>query len=84
MCTESHHLGSVPSPAIWPETVGPPADPVTLNPVDAVALTTLVDNSTDLLLPDQGPVRRHGLLSATEARPVGDQCARHRRNVRHP
>ena len=67
MCTESHHLGSVPAPAIWPETVGPPADPITLNPVDAVALTTLVDNSTDLLLPDQGPVHRHGLLSATEA-----------------
>ena len=67
MCTEPHYPGSVPSPAIWPETVGPPADPITLNPVDAVALTTLVDNSTDLLLADQGPVHRHGLLSATRA-----------------
>ena len=67
MCTEPHYPGSVPSPAIWPETVGPPADPITLNPVDAVALTTLVDNSTDLLLADQGPVHRHGLLSATGA-----------------
>jgi hypothetical protein len=60
MCTEPHHhSGSVPAPAIWPETVGPPADPITLNPLDAVALTTLVDNSTDLLLVDQWPVRRH-------------------------
>ena len=67
MCTEPHHPGAVAVSAIRPESAVAPADPVTLTPVDAVALTTLVDNSTDLLLPDQGPVHRHGLLAATGA-----------------
>jgi 7,8-dihydropterin-6-yl-methyl-4-(beta-D-ribofuranosyl)aminobenzene 5'-phosphate synthase len=57
----------VASSAIRPEPTAPLADPVRLTPVDAVTLTTLVDNSTDLLLADQGPVRRHGLLSAASA-----------------
>jgi 7,8-dihydropterin-6-yl-methyl-4-(beta-D-ribofuranosyl)aminobenzene 5'-phosphate synthase len=68
MCTEPHlHSGAVSSPAILPEPVVAPSDPVTLAPVDAVTLTTLVDNSTDLLLADQGPVHRHGLLAAATA-----------------
>ena len=68
MCTEPHHHpGAVASSAIRPEPAVAPADPVKLTPVDAITLTTLVDNSTDLLLPDQGPVRRHGLLAATGA-----------------
>lgn len=29
-----------------------------LEPVDSVVLTTLMDNATDLLMPDQGPARR--------------------------
>lgn len=37
------------------------------SPFDAVILTTLVDNSSDLLLADQGPVRRAGLLGAASA-----------------
>ena len=75
MCTEPHiHPGGVIASAIRPEHAGAPADPITLNPVDAVTLTTLVDNSTDLLLPDQGPVHRHGLLAAATAQ---------RRNLRH-
>ncbi len=65
MCYEPHHHpGAVASPAIRPEPSAAPADPVSLAPVDAVTLTTLVDNSTDLLLVDQGPVHRYGLLSA--------------------
>jgi 7,8-dihydropterin-6-yl-methyl-4-(beta-D-ribofuranosyl)aminobenzene 5'-phosphate synthase len=68
MCTEPHlHPDSAVSAAIRPEPVFALSDPVTLTPVDAVTLTTLVDNSTDLLLPDQGPVHRHGLLAAGAA-----------------
>jgi hypothetical protein len=67
MCTEPDHPGAVAAWAIRPESAVAPADPVTLVPVDAVTLTTLVDNSTDLLLADQGPVHRHGLLAATGA-----------------
>jgi 7,8-dihydropterin-6-yl-methyl-4-(beta-D-ribofuranosyl)aminobenzene 5'-phosphate synthase len=68
MCTEPHHhAGAAASWGIRPEPAEPPADPITLAPVDAVTLTTLVDNSTDLLLPDQGPVRRQGLLAAAAA-----------------
>ncbi len=40
---------------------------IRLQPVDAVTLTTLVDNQTDLLLPDQGPVKRTGLFAAATA-----------------
>jgi 7,8-dihydropterin-6-yl-methyl-4-(beta-D-ribofuranosyl)aminobenzene 5'-phosphate synthase len=68
MCYEPHHHpGAVAHSAIRPEPSAALADPVTLTPVDAVTLTTLVDNSTDLLLVDQGPVHRHGLLSAAGA-----------------
>lgn len=38
-----------------------------LVPVDAVTVTTLVDNNSDLLLADQGPVTRAGLLGAAAA-----------------
>ena len=34
-----------------------------LEPVDAVRLTTLVDNVSDMLLLDQGPAKRFGVLS---------------------
>jgi len=34
---------------------------VPLEPVDSVAITTLVDNTADLLLPDQGPAKRPAL-----------------------
>ncbi|HEX9176173.1 MBL fold metallo-hydrolase [Mycobacterium sp.] len=68
MCTEPHlHPGAAVSSTIRPEPAVALADPVTLMPVDAVTLTTLVDNSTDLLLADHGPVRRHGLLAAAAA-----------------
>ena len=68
MCTEPgypHNQAAdlVPRPELDVEL----PDPVALAPVDAVALTTLVDNSTDLLLADQGPVKRAGLLAAPSA-----------------
>jgi 7,8-dihydropterin-6-yl-methyl-4-(beta-D-ribofuranosyl)aminobenzene 5'-phosphate synthase len=68
MCTEPpHHPGVVAPTFIRPEPIAALTDPVTLAPVDAITLTTLVDNTTDLLLTDQGPVHRHGLLAATSA-----------------
>ncbi len=33
-------------------------EPITLEPVDSVTVTTLVDNVTDMLLVDQGPAKR--------------------------
>lgn len=63
MCYEpDHRFVAVPSTVIEP--YGDLTDPITLAPVDAVTLTTLVDNNTDLLLTDQGPVHRYSLLSA--------------------
>ena len=39
---------------------GPEVERITLEPVDGVRVTTLVDNSSDILLPDEGLVRRWG------------------------
>ncbi len=68
MCYEpSVHPSDAAFSAISPEPAEALADPVALTPVDAVTLTTLVDNSSDLLLTDQGPVHRHGLFAAAAA-----------------
>jgi 7,8-dihydropterin-6-yl-methyl-4-(beta-D-ribofuranosyl)aminobenzene 5'-phosphate synthase len=40
-------------------------EPVRIEPVDAVMLTSLVDNVSDLLLLDEGPARRAGVLSSS-------------------
>jgi 7,8-dihydropterin-6-yl-methyl-4-(beta-D-ribofuranosyl)aminobenzene 5'-phosphate synthase len=37
-----------------------PAVTIRLEPVDSVVVTTLIDNVTDVLMPDQGPARRAG------------------------
>jgi 7,8-dihydropterin-6-yl-methyl-4-(beta-D-ribofuranosyl)aminobenzene 5'-phosphate synthase len=37
---------------------------ISLDPVDAVTVTTLIDNVTDLLLPDEGPAKRYPLARA--------------------
>ena len=39
-------------------------EPIALEPVDALTVTTLVDNTTDLLLRDEGPARRAPMDSA--------------------
>jgi 7,8-dihydropterin-6-yl-methyl-4-(beta-D-ribofuranosyl)aminobenzene 5'-phosphate synthase len=39
-------------------------EPIGLEPVDAVYLTTLVDKLSDMLLLDQGPAKRAGVISA--------------------
>ena len=36
---------------------------INLEPVDSVVVTTLMDNVSDMLMPDQGPARRAGLGS---------------------
>jgi 7,8-dihydropterin-6-yl-methyl-4-(beta-D-ribofuranosyl)aminobenzene 5'-phosphate synthase len=38
-------------------------EPIALEPVDRVVLTTLVDNLSDMLLLDQGPAKRFGALA---------------------
>jgi len=40
-------------------------EPIALDPVDAVTVTTLVDNVTDALLADAGPARRAPFALAT-------------------
>src|SRR5574341_133536 len=42
--------------------------PLTLEPVDAVHITTLVDNFIDVLMLDDGPARRMGLPTASSPR----------------
>jgi 7,8-dihydropterin-6-yl-methyl-4-(beta-D-ribofuranosyl)aminobenzene 5'-phosphate synthase len=49
---------------VAPRRLGDEAiEPIVLEPVDHVRLTTLVDNMSDLLLLDQGPAKRFGVLS---------------------
>src|ERR1700722_12131625 len=48
---------------------GPAVDPIALEPVDEIEITTLVDNVFDTLLPDQPSVRRAGWGSAVVAAP---------------
>jgi 7,8-dihydropterin-6-yl-methyl-4-(beta-D-ribofuranosyl)aminobenzene 5'-phosphate synthase len=44
--------------------------PITLEPVDGVHITTLIDNSCDVLLPDVGLVRRWGPVGSAGEIPV--------------
>jgi 7,8-dihydropterin-6-yl-methyl-4-(beta-D-ribofuranosyl)aminobenzene 5'-phosphate synthase len=46
-----------------------PAITIPLEPVDAVVVTTLMDNVTDIFMPDQGPARRVG-VGGGPARPT--------------
>lgn len=41
--------------------MSPSRPPVPLEPVDAICITTLIDNSVDVFLPDEGPAHRSGL-----------------------
>lgn len=47
-----------------------PDVPITLEPVDSVELVSLMDNVTDVFMPDQGPAKRVGLAFGT-TRPAG-------------
>ena len=68
MCTDAgHEHGDIAMASPRPDLEAEVQDPVSLVPADAVTLTTLVDNNSDLLLADQGPVKRAGLLAAAGA-----------------
>ena len=63
-------------PTLMEETV----EPIPLEPIDSLSVTTLVDNTTDLLLADDGPAKRAPLaLSAYPQVPArfleGDQTS---------
>jgi 7,8-dihydropterin-6-yl-methyl-4-(beta-D-ribofuranosyl)aminobenzene 5'-phosphate synthase len=63
MCDE-HHPSDVSLARVAPRPLGDAEpEPVRLEPVDAVTLTSLVDNVSDMLLLDQGPARRVGILA---------------------
>jgi hypothetical protein len=40
------------------------ADPIMLDPVDLVEIVSLMDNVTDVFIPDQGPARRADVVLA--------------------
>ena len=56
MCTDESPAGFV--PAVLHDVE--PAVTINLEPVEAVVVTTLMDNVTDIFMPDQGPARRAG------------------------
>jgi 7,8-dihydropterin-6-yl-methyl-4-(beta-D-ribofuranosyl)aminobenzene 5'-phosphate synthase len=65
MCDE-HHPSEAALARVTPRPLGDTdPEPVRLEPVDAVTLTSLVDNVCDMLLLDQGPARRVGVLSTS-------------------
>src|ERR1022692_2282741 len=62
----------------WPEVRHDfePDIKIVLEPVDSVVVTTLMDNVTDIFMPDQGPARRAGMgagLVRTAAMMAGGQ-----------
>jgi 7,8-dihydropterin-6-yl-methyl-4-(beta-D-ribofuranosyl)aminobenzene 5'-phosphate synthase len=63
MCDESAAGASTVARAAPHPLPDEAAEPLGLEPVDRVVLTTLVDNMSDLLLLDQGPAKRFGVLS---------------------
>lgn len=68
MCDE-HQPSDASIARVTPRPLGDlDPEPVRLEPADAVTLTTLVDNFSDMLLLDQGPARRVG-VSATSRLP---------------
>ena len=51
MCTDDSPAAQV--PPVWHDVE--PAVQIVLEPVDSVVVTTLMDNVTDIFMPDQGP-----------------------------
>jgi 7,8-dihydropterin-6-yl-methyl-4-(beta-D-ribofuranosyl)aminobenzene 5'-phosphate synthase len=59
MCSEDHGLAAPAAGRLLPRPIeGEAWEPVPLEPVDRVTITTLVDNTFDALAVDQGPARR--------------------------
>ncbi len=57
VCTDESTAGPVPAMLRDAE----PAITIRLEPVDSIVVTTLMDNVTDVFMPDQGPARRAGV-----------------------
>src|SRR5687768_15293420 len=70
MCSEHHpsHHSLVRLAPREPAAEGKPRETIPLTPVDAVTITTLCDNVTDMLLPDQGPAKRPPLAGPSAPR----------------
>ena len=69
MCAGDTHPGDTALSAPFGE-MGPVDHVIPLEPVDAVHITTLVDNTSDMLLADQGPARRVGLATGAADAPT--------------
>jgi 7,8-dihydropterin-6-yl-methyl-4-(beta-D-ribofuranosyl)aminobenzene 5'-phosphate synthase len=63
MCDDHGHVHVPPVEAV-PADAGWAGEVLPLEPVDAVTVLTVCDNSVDMLLVDQGPAKRIGLGSA--------------------
>src|SRR5258708_7742127 len=66
MCDDGHS-------SHWPAPVlhdFEPAVPIALEPVDSIELITLMDNVTDVFMPDQGPAKRAAVV-LRGTRPAG-------------
>ena len=68
MCTDPATDGTV-AAAMPRPAVGPAADPITLEPVDEVTVTTLVDNVYDALLTSDDTITRAPLAAGTAQAP---------------
>jgi 7,8-dihydropterin-6-yl-methyl-4-(beta-D-ribofuranosyl)aminobenzene 5'-phosphate synthase len=64
MCADGNDVTTVAQRTMPQPVEGEAVDPITLEPVDELTVTTLVDNSYDALLVDDGPARRKGSLAA--------------------
>ena len=68
MCEDHAHDAHAATHSAPRPIEGDAVDPITLEPVDEVIVTMLVDNSYDGLLQDLGPAERLGLLKAPAAK----------------
>jgi 7,8-dihydropterin-6-yl-methyl-4-(beta-D-ribofuranosyl)aminobenzene 5'-phosphate synthase len=63
MCTDGGHAVAAPVSPLYREAMDPRLQ-IPLEPVDSVAITILMDNVADLLMPNHGPARRPPLPPA--------------------
>jgi 7,8-dihydropterin-6-yl-methyl-4-(beta-D-ribofuranosyl)aminobenzene 5'-phosphate synthase len=67
---------------VVPRPLGDTApETVALEPVDRVTLTTLVDNTSDMLLMDRGPAKRVGVLAMAAAPRIAEPLFEERETV---